>query len=63
MGEYNIRFADYEDITTIMRFIDEYWKKGHILARDSELFEWQYVEDGKVNFVLGFDEENRRLPV
>lgn len=55
MEDYIIRFADYRDIPSIMRFIDSDWKKGHILAHDRELFEWQYVDRKKVNMVLGLN--------
>lgn len=53
-----IRFSHREDIPRIMKFIDEHWKKGHILANNRELFEWQYMFDGRVCFVLGFDEDH-----
>jgi hypothetical protein len=56
MNDYNIRFADYSDIPAIMKYIDTYWRKDHILARDRKLFEWQYVNYGRVNFVVGTDE-------
>lgn len=53
MGEVNIRFADCGDITGIMQFIDTYWKKGHILAVNKEMFQWQYcLDEKKVNFVV-----------
>jgi hypothetical protein len=39
-----------------MKYIDTYWKKDHILARDRKLFEWQYVNYGRVNFVVGADD-------
>lgn len=58
IGACTIRFAEYEDIPAIMKYIDEYWKKGHILATNRELFEWQYIYNEKVNFVLGLDEAN-----
>lgn len=57
MGDYNIRFAGMNDIPTIMNFIDEHWKKNHILARDRKLFEWQYINNNKLNMVVGEDEE------
>ena len=38
MGEVKIRFAEKDDITAIMAFIDRYWKKDHILARDRDFF-------------------------
>lgn len=53
-----IRFATKEEIPFIMKFINEHWKKGHVLATDQELFSWQYINYGKVNFVLGWDTNN-----
>lgn len=41
-----------------MLFIDKYWRKGHILARDRKLFEWQYAgDDDKLHIVIGLDED------
>lgn len=56
-----IRQAVYEDIPRIMSFIDEYWKKGHILARDRKFFEWQFVDGEEVNVFLGVDDEAGRI--
>lgn len=47
-----IRFAEYNDIPRIMQFIDDHWKKGHILSRDRKLFEFQYLWNEEVSFVL-----------
>jgi hypothetical protein len=55
--EYNVRFAEIEDIDSIMVFIGDYFKKNHILSRNRKLFEWQYVNDNKVNMVIGEDEK------
>lgn len=52
MSGYMIRFAEYNDIPRIMQFIDEHWKKGHILSQDRKLFEFQYLWDEEVSFVL-----------
>lgn len=52
-----IRFAKKNDTDDIMRFIDLFWRKGHILSRDKRLFEWQYGTDSdKLNIVVGIDE-------
>lgn len=56
MEKYTIRYAVKEDIPQIKRFIDENWKKNHILVREEEFFEWQYMSD-KLDFVLGIDAE------
>ncbi|MBQ8982348.1 MAG: hypothetical protein IJ079_02070 [Lachnospiraceae bacterium] len=56
-----IRRAVYEDIPRIMEFIDIYWKKDHILARDRKLFEWQHVRNGEVFYILGEDIEDGQI--
>lgn len=58
MADYNIRFAEKSDTDSIMEFIDLYWKKEHILATDKRLFEWQYINNDRLNFVLGIDDNN-----
>lgn len=55
MGQLRIRFAETSDVADIMEFIDQYWKKGHILARDKAFFEWQYIHYGRLCFVLGIE--------
>lgn len=47
-----IRFAKAEDIPAIMKFIDEHWRKGHIMSRDRTLFEFQHCWDDEVSFVI-----------
>lgn len=56
-----IRRAVYEDIPNIMRFMDEHWKPGNILAKNREFFEWQFVDDGKVNMFIGIDDTDGRI--
>lgn len=56
-----IRRAVYKDISAIMKFIDEHWKKGNILARDKDFFEWQFVDGNKVNMFIAVDEENEKI--
>lgn len=63
MTEFEVRFAKIEDIPSIMKFIDAEWKKDHILARDRALFDWQYVNDDKVNMVIGESENHEILGV
>lgn len=56
--KYEIRFAKYEEIDEIMKFLEVHWRKGHILARDREFFEYEMVVDGRVNFVIAKDRES-----
>lgn len=57
MENCTIRYAQIDDISDIMKYIDCNWKKDHILARNRELFEWQYVSGNKVNIVIGVDKQ------
>ena len=56
-----IRRAVYEDIPNIMKFMDEHWKPGNVLATDREFFEWQFWDGKKLNMFIGIDEENGKI--
>lgn len=71
----DIRFATSEDLRLLMRFIDEHWARGHVLATSRRLMEWQhggtdgrdydYVvasEGGEIIGVLGFITTSRFDP-
>lgn len=61
-----IRFANENDINDIMSFIDDYWKKGHILGVNKAFFEYEHLfpegvsyvisrgQDEKINAILGY---------
>ena len=59
MNNYIIRFANQNDTSSIMQFINDFWRANHILARNRELFDWQYLSDNKLHFVLGVDNDNQ----
>ena len=58
---YEIRLALYQDTEAIMAFIDAYWKKGHILAKDRELFEYEFVEGKNVHMVLAVERKTNSI--
>lgn len=58
---YEIRLADSSDIELIMNFIDQYWKKGHIMSKDRDLFQYEYQDGNHVNFVLAIDKSTGLL--
>ena len=49
---YMIRFASEADIPAIMKFIDENWRKNHVLSRNRELFEFQHRWGDEITYVL-----------
>lgn len=54
--KYEIRLARRSDISDIMEFIETRWRSGHIMARNREFFEYEFLEeDGNVNFILAID--------
>ena len=52
VGKHVIRMATIEDIPFIMDFLDKHWEKGCLLSRDRAYFEYEFVVDGRVNFVV-----------
>ena len=56
-----IRLATYEDIPHIMQFIDEHWKKGHIMATNRTLFEFKHVDGEEVHYVIAEDTETGEI--
>ena len=57
-----IRFAKPEDAPRIMKFINEHWKKNHILARDEDFFRYFCFEGENLNFVIA-EEDNRLMAI
>lgn len=54
-----IKFASTEDINAIMRFVDDYWKKGHILGNNKLFFEYEHrLNDFEVSFIISSDVNN-----
>ena len=58
-----IRRATCEDIPNIMKFMDEHWKPGNILAKNRKFFDWQFVDDDSVNMWIGIDEEDGKMMI
>jgi hypothetical protein len=44
-----------------MRFIGEFWRKGHIMSVDRELFLYEYANGDDVNFVLAIDRTSNEI--
>ena len=56
-----IRQAVYKDIPKIMNFIDEHWKKGHIMGNNRTMFEFQHVRDGEVFYIIAEDDVDGKI--
>jgi hypothetical protein len=51
-----IRICREEDIGRVMAFINQHWRKDHVLAKSRVLMDWQYkAKDGSYNFVIAHD--------
>ncbi len=59
--KYDIRLATRDDVDQIMTFINIYWRKNHILARNRELFNYEHVDGQSVSFLLAVDRETSTI--
>lgn len=55
---YEIRLAQITEIDSIMRYIGEFWHKGHIMSVDKELFTYEFVNNNDVNFLIAIDKSS-----
>ena len=60
---YDIKFCDLNEIDDVVEFIDQYWKKGHILVQSRELMDWQHKDNvnNRYNFVLARHRESGKI--
>lgn len=58
-NEYKIRRATTDDSDHIMAFIKTYWSKNHVLASDINLFNFQYLSNSKLNFIIATNQKER----
>ncbi len=42
----NVRWAKSDEVPLLQAYLNVHWRKDHILARDEELFRWQYRKPG-----------------
>ena len=51
---YTFSLCQESEIDDVVRFIDSYWKKDHILVRSRNLLDWQYknISNNTYNFIL-----------
>ena len=59
--KYIIRLAEMADVDGIMCFIDEYWKKGHILGNNKEFFLYEHADQDRINFLLAIDRKSKEI--
>ena len=52
----NVRIADQKDINKICNFLDNNWKKNHILSKDKKLLKWQHISNKKSE-KISYEEE------
>lgn len=59
--KYEFRLARRSDVEAIMTYIDECWRKDHILSKNRELFEYEFCDGEDVHFVLAIDRETGEI--
>lgn len=58
---YDIRLAKKDEIPDVMRFINDHWKKGHLLSLDRTLFEYEFVENDEVHVMVAIDKNTETI--
>ena len=58
---YDIRIANRGDIEKIMEFINQHWKKGHIMAVSREFFEYEFCVGDRVDFIIAVDKNTDEI--
>lgn len=53
-----IRQANLTDTKAIMQFIDEYWRKDHILAKHEKFFLYEFQKDNMLNIIIALENNN-----
>lgn len=56
-----IRFANENDIDGIMKFIDTYWRKGHILGNNKDFFRYEHLLPEGVSYVISEDDTSGEI--
>ena len=54
-----IAVAKHSEINEIMNYINSYWKRGHILARNKIFFLFQHGNGKKLNYIISKNEKNK----
>jgi len=60
MHIYKYRFCKVSEIDKLKEFIDNHWRKGHILSKSDELIRFQHQIEGRetLTFVVAENQEN-----
>lgn len=63
MNRYTILPCSFDKITKVQNFIDDQWKRGHILATNTDVLDWQYydVNSSTYNFIIAVDAQSGSL--
>ena len=59
LNKNKISIATLNDIDEIMKFIDDEWKKGHILGVSKDYFLYEYKNKENLNFVISKNHSNK----
>lgn len=57
----DIRLANLEDVGSIMKHYQQNWSQNHIIANDVQYLLYEHLDDGRLNFVIGLDENSKNI--
>jgi len=60
-SNFEFRIARLNDLEPIMQFIKKNWDKKHILGIDKNYFRYQFINKGKLNFIIAVNKEKKTI--
>mgnify|MGYP000031963202 CR=1 FL=1 len=65
MESHQIRYCQLEEVDKLQDFLDQYWKKGHILATNKTLLDFQHKneKEGRYNFVVAYNNSTQLFDI
>jgi len=60
---HSFSFATLKDLDNIMKFMNDYWRKDHILSRNRELFLYEFQDGNNLNIGLAKDDRDKIIGI
>lgn len=62
-AKYEMRFCREDELPRLVAFLDNYWRKNHVLSKSKELMDWQYLDakNHRYNFIFAIYRETDEI--
>ena len=60
---YTIRLARKDEYDSLRSFLKEYWGENHVLVKNKEIFDFQYLMGDEYNIVIAYNNQTNAIDV